>query len=90
MEILMFIALFAIIFALQLGAEKLDKKHGWQLANWLNGEANTPFKDQDQNQLNTSANKSSNEVAELKERIQVLEKIVTDQAFDLNQKIGKL
>lgn len=86
MEYFGFGILFIAMFALHFGASWLDNKHGLQLVDWLNGEVGTPFNKDSKPQQDAH----DNEVIQLKERVQVLEKIVTDEAYELNQQIKNL
>ena len=56
----------------------IDKKFGFNFVAWFNGECDNPFSSKDE------------EIAALKERIQVLEKIVSEPSYELNQKINSL
>lgn len=66
----------------------LDYKNGWQLADWLNGQCNNPFVQTKQNtQIQDDKDKL---IKELTERVQVLEKIVTEPSYELNKKLNQL
>ncbi|MEP0355588.1 MAG: hypothetical protein ABJH06_15475 [Paraglaciecola sp.] len=71
----------------------LDYKKGWHLADWLNGHCSNPFIQTTQSQK-VDTQQSSDEkdalILELKERVQVLEKIVTEPAYELNKKLNQL
>ena len=85
MSIFLFVTLFAGIGALYLAAAWLDHKHGWQLTRWLNGKAENPFSSGPK-----KTKPQEQDVEALKERIAVLEKIVTEPAYELNKKINAL
>lgn len=73
--------------SLYLAAAWLDSQKNWKLVDWFNGKTDNPFiSDQAQATINTK----DKEIKELKERIQVLEKIVTEPAYELNKKINAL
>ncbi|MDM7862232.1 hypothetical protein QTP81_16620 [Alteromonas sp. ASW11-36] len=91
METLQIILLVAALFALTLGMYWLDSKHNWQLVSWFNGKAVNPFTPAQEKTF--SGNSSSADAAKiraLQERIEVLEKIVTEPEYELNRKINQL
>ena len=73
---------------LWLVAAWFDSKRGWNLTGWLSGNCQNPFLRQHR-QDESYADKDKT-IEELKERIQVLEKIVTEPAYELNKKINSL
>jgi len=79
-----------ITFSLIIGTMGLayyfDAKYGWQFVPWLSGHTASPFLSAPQKP--PSADQS--EITALKARIETLETIVTDQTFELNQKINRL
>ena len=90
MEKVAFILVFVGIFAVWLFAAWLDNKHNWQLVAWFNGKQVNPFRPNAQIQAQRELANKDRQIDELKERIQVLEKIVTEPAFELNQKLNRL
>ncbi|MDO6694336.1 hypothetical protein Q4574_13660 [Aliiglaciecola sp. 3_MG-2023] len=76
--------------SLYLAAAWLDTKHNWKFIDWFNGDTENPFKATKEQQFQTTINHKDQEIKDLKERIQVLEKIVTEPAYELNQKINSL
>jgi len=76
--------------SLYLAAAWLDTKHNWKLIDWFNGDTQNPFKTSKEQQFKTTINHKDQEIKDLKERIQVLEKIVTEPAYELNKKINSL
>ena len=75
-----------------IGLSYLDSKHKLRLVDWLIGECKNPF-DSSSNSHSQSYQGSETDkqtIAELKERIATLEKIVTEPAYELNQKINRL
>ncbi len=86
MELFLFGIFFITMFGLQIGASRLGKSHDLQLSDWLNGKVSTPFTN-----VSTPQKEAHHEdINKLKERIQVLEKIITDDAYQLNQQLNKL
>lgn len=73
-----------------LVAAWLDNKHNWKLIDWFNGNTQNPFKTDKELQFKATINLKEQEISDLKERIQVLEKIVTEPAYELNKKINSL
>lgn len=76
--------------ALWLVAAWLDKKHHWRFISWFNGECINPFIPSTEQAKNAAIIEKDKTIDELKERIQVLEKIVTEPAYELNKKINQL
>lgn len=75
--------LFIIVFLLLfvggwLLAAWLDHKHGWRLVDWMNGQCSSPF---GQKRAPTAVPDN------LVERVQVLEALVTEPAYNLNKEI---
>ncbi|MBF7074261.1 hypothetical protein ISG33_12715 [Glaciecola sp. MH2013] len=73
----------------------VDSKYKLHFVAWFNGECSNPFKRQlnESNDNDLSAPSSldkDREIAELKERIQVLERVVTEPAYELNKKLNAL
>ncbi|UAA39948.1 hypothetical protein KIH87_06235 [Paraneptunicella aestuarii] len=84
METVIFISLFAIAFVLQFVLETLGKTKGWQFANRL---LNDPEGMMHTHRDTAPENIEHHEITALKERIQVLEKLITDQAFDMKKSL---
>ncbi|MDF2179679.1 hypothetical protein P2G88_15620 [Aliiglaciecola sp. CAU 1673] len=83
MDMLMFFTLFALMILASLGLSWLDHKYNVRLTDWLNGKTDNPFKPR----------RSISQVGHmegLRERIEILEKIVTEPAYELNKKINAL
>ncbi|GAC16277.1 hypothetical protein [Aliiglaciecola lipolytica] len=76
--------------SIYLAAAWLDTKHDWKLIDWFNGNTQNPFKTNKEQQFKATINNKEQEIKDLKERIQVLEKIVTEPAYELNKKINNL
>jgi len=78
----------SIFVALSLAICWLDYKKGWQLVDWINGRCSNPFKHIAKSQ-SVETDKDLL-IQQLTERVQVLEKIVTEPSFELNQKLNQL
>ncbi|GAA0855036.1 hypothetical protein [Aliiglaciecola litoralis] len=76
--------------SLYLAMAWLDSKKQWKLIDWFNGETSNPFISDKVAQAQATISDKDAEIAELKERIQILEKIVTEPAYELNKKINSL
>ena len=92
MENLGITLLISMVVLVSLGLCYLDSRYNLRLVDWVNGQCKNPFQHN-----STSASRSATEsaadkqtIAELKERIATLEKIVTEPAYELNQKINRL
>jgi protein-arginine kinase activator protein McsA len=78
----------SIFVALSLAICWLDYKKSWQLNDWIHGRCSNPFKH------NGKSPKSEGDkdalIQQLTERVQVLEKIVTEPSYELNKKLNQL
>lgn len=83
MNMLMFFILFALMMLACLGLSWLDHRYQLRLTDWLNGETDNPFS------ANNKQGKQDDSKG-LQERIEILEKIVTEPAYELNRKINAL
>ena len=80
--------ILAIVAVISLTVCWLDHKNNWQLADWINGRCSNPFT---QTQKNTeSVNDKDLLIKQLTERVQILEKIVTESSYELNKKLNQL
>lgn len=84
------VALVSALLVLSLICHYLDAKYRWQLSAWLSDESVNPFKQQSAASETTNGDAKDAEIAALKERIAVLEAIVTEPAYDLNEELKKL
>lgn len=84
------VALVSALLVLSLICHYLDAKYRWQLSAWLSDESVNPFKHQSAASETTNGDAKDAEIAALKERIAVLEAIVTEPAYDLNEELKKL
>lgn len=83
---LLLIAVGAI--SVWLYAAWLDNKKGWNLIGWINGACTNPF--QGSKPVSAKFDDKDKTICELRERIQILEKIVTEPEYELNKKINNL
>lgn len=90
MDKLQLLLLISTPLSAALAVAWLDHKKGWRLAAWFNGEVANPFNHQLQTAQHTGAGDKDQIIAQLTERVQVLEKIVTEPAYELNQKLNRL
>jgi hypothetical protein len=88
MDPLKIIILLSSLAAIYLTICWIDHKKSWQLASWINGRYSNPF---------TPTPKATNSqddkdllIKQLIERVQVLEKIVTEPSYELNKKLNQL
>ncbi len=88
MSIITTTMLIASLTGLYVAAAWLDHKFAWRLIDWANGNCNSPFAEQKSTQL--SSKDKDELILQLKERMQVLEKIVTEPSYELNKKINQL
>jgi hypothetical protein len=80
--------LLSTIAAISLTVCWLDHKKGWQLADWINGRCSNPF-----TQTQKAKQKLDDKdllIQQLTERVQILEQIVTQPSYELNQKLNQL
>ncbi|WP_371195094.1 hypothetical protein [Glaciecola sp. SC05] len=69
----------------------LDVKYQLRFVDWMNGSCSNPFQRcKAVKQTNIHALSKDDEIAQLKARIQVLEKVVTEPAYELNKKLNAL
>lgn len=84
------VTLVSALLVLSLICHYLDAKYRWQLSAWFSGESVNPFKHRSAASETTNGDAKDAEIAALKERIAVLEAIVTEPAYDLNEELKKL
>ena len=84
------VALVSALLVLSLICHYLDAKYRWQLSAWFSGESVNPFKHQSAVSETTNGDAKDAEIAALKERIAVLEAIVTEPAYYLNEELKRL
>lgn len=84
------VLLVSAMLGLGLLCHYLDARYQWQLSAWFYGKPVNPFlKKVAAGSASANADKDA-EIAALKERIAVLEKIVTEPAYELNKELSKL
>lgn len=83
--------LIFVIFSLYIFGLYIDKQYNLRVIDWLNGNSSTPFSKTERNKVvSTEQANKSEEIKVLKARVEALEKIVTEPAFELNQKLNAL
>ncbi len=83
--------LIGLIFSIYIVGLYMDKKYNLSVIDWLNGECSTPFiTTNTTQQVAPEKAEKQQEIYLLQERIQVLEKIVTEPAYELNKKLNAL
>ncbi len=83
--------LFAAIFVTYAVALYLDHRYNLRIIDWCNGKSASPFARKNAKQTTpVNTQNQTEQIKVLKERIQVLEKIVTEPAYELDQKINAL
>lgn len=87
MENFLFLGLFVFLGLMSVCAHWCDAKYGWNVTAWMHGEQNSPF--QTEESIPTQAEKEKEEMRQLRERIQVLEKIVTEPSYELKRQIER-
>lgn len=85
-ELFNFILFFGGISVLYLGLHWLDSRYNLQLVSWSNGEDVNPFEKTD----NARKTENSESIDDLNQRIEVLEKVITDREYELNEKMNRL
>ncbi|MBU2978516.1 hypothetical protein [Alteromonas sp. C1M14] len=90
MTTLSIILLVGFIATIALGASYLDAKFQWRLNDWFNGTCSNPFIANESSQKQQLIEKKDKQIAALVERIETLEALVTEPAYELNQKINAL
>lgn len=66
----------------------LDAKYQWRINDWMNGQCSNPFATT--SSLRADIKHKDNHIAQLQARIETLEAIVTEPAYELNKKINAL
>lgn len=90
MDPIKLVVILTLVFSVSLALSWLDYKKGWHLVDWISGKSDTPFiKPASHNDTQSSAEKDQI-IAQLTERVQILEKIVTEPAYELNKKLNQL
>jgi len=84
MSIMAFILIFIAVLVLSLLCHWLDNKYQWKLYDWCNGMCDNPF------QGAKSIKENDTNLEALKQRVETIEAIVTEPAYELRQKINRL
>lgn len=66
----------------------LDAKYQWRLNDWMSGQCSNPFVTA--SSLRADIKDKDEHIAQLQARIEILEAIVTEPAYELNKKINAL
>jgi hypothetical protein len=83
--------LIASILSVYAGLHYVDARYNIRMLDWINGQCVNPFKRLTlQATANTHRITKEAEIEALKARVATLEKIVTEPAYELNQKINSL
>ena len=89
MSTLSLVLLIGSITSLALLASYLDAKFQWRLNDWMNGECSNPFVKNVTDKQQRLKEKDA-QIEALMARIETLETIVTEPAYELNKKINSL
>ena len=89
------IVVITLLLAASLYAAWLDHKHNWRLLDWMGGQCSNPFtqahqSESRQSQREQPLKQKDAQIQALTERVEILEKIVTEPAYELNAKINAL
>lgn len=90
MDPIKIVAILTTVFTASIALSWLDYKKGWHLVAWLNGKSDNPFVNNTNGNNTQTAAEKDQIIAQLSERIQILEKIVTEPAYELNKKLNEL
>lgn len=77
-------------FFFSLATCYLDAKYQWRLTDWVNGKCKNPFIPDGTNNQQQLIKQKDAQIEALQKRVETLEAIVTEPAFELNQKINAL
>lgn len=85
------VLLISSMLALYLSCCYADKRYDLRLVDWLNGVCSNPFSEHKRSvDKPISSTVVDCETHKLKARIEVLEKIVSEPAYELNRKINEI
>ncbi|GFD78860.1 hypothetical protein KUL118_17220 [Tenacibaculum sp. KUL118] len=90
MSTLSLVLLIGSITSLVLLASYLDAKFQWRLNDWMNGECSNPFVKGVTDKQQQRLEEKDAQIKALMARIETLETIVTEPAYELNKKINAL
>ncbi|MEG3767132.1 hypothetical protein [Alteromonas sp. 14N.309.X.WAT.G.H12] len=84
------LSIFLVIGFIALTASYLDAKFQWRLNDWISGSCSNPFIASKATQQQQLIEKKDKQIAAFVERVETLEAIVTQPAYELNEKINAL
>lgn len=90
MSTLSLVLLLSGITSIALLACYLDAKFQWRLNDWMNGKCSNPFIASKTSQQAQQLKQKDQQIKTLMERVETLEAIVTEPAYELNKKINAL
>ena len=88
MTTLSIVLLIGGISSIALMACYLDAKFQWRLNDWMSGECSNPFIKSKADQHQQKLDEKDAQIEKLMRRIETLETIVTEPAYELNKKIN--
>jgi len=90
MSTLSLVLLISGITSIALIACYLDAKFQWRLNDWMNGKCSNPFIASNASLHAEQLKQKDQQIKTLMERVETLEAIVTEPAYELNKKINAL
>ena len=90
MSTLSLVLLLSGITSIALLACYLDAKFQWRLNDWMNGKCSHPFIASKASVQAQQLEQKDEQIKTLMERVETLEAIVTEPAYELNKKINAL
>ncbi|GEA08807.1 hypothetical protein KUL42_35680 [Alteromonas sp. KUL42] len=90
MTTLSIVLLIGGISSIALMACYLDAKFQWRLNDWMSGECSNPFIKSKADLHQQKLDEKDAQIEKLMRRIETLETIVTEPAYELNKKINAL
>ena len=90
MSTLSLVLLLSGITSVALLACYLDAKFQWRLNDWMNGKCSNPFIASKTSVHAQQLKQKDEQIKTLMERVETLEAIVTEPAYELNKKINAL
>ena len=90
MSTLSIVLLIGSLTSFVLLASYLDAKFQWRLNDWMNGECSNPFVKSVTDKQQQRLEEKDAQIETLMARIETLETIVTEPAYELNKKINAL
>lgn len=90
MELIKVTIILTTVLSISLAVAWLDHKHNWRLIDWFNGRVSNPFMQAESSSTTKVIAEKDETIAELRARVEVLENLVTEPAYELNKKINQL